>query len=138
MKLDDVFDLNCNDVVNQSDTVNNDEPDVIIRKNIDKANILLDIIVSQVENGITTARMFEVASMLIDKITTAASNLIMTSNNELTLDIKRESLELKKREIDIKEALSLKKSGKTDMNIEKAIICTREDILRQLEENKRT
>ncbi|MFW6172881.1 MAG: hypothetical protein ACOC5T_03980 [Elusimicrobiota bacterium] len=109
-------------------------PEEIIRINIEKANIILDKIMDEMNRGVFTATLVEAAGNIIGQVTTAASNLIMFPDNDRALQIKEEALKLKEREVVIKEiAAKTGKNNKGNLNIDKAIICTREDIMKQLE-----
>ena len=78
----------------------------IIRENIDKANYLIDIALSNIKEDNLTSRMIEAISKLIDSVTTAANTLITSENDIFNLQIKTDMLELKKRELDLKSVIS--------------------------------
>lgn len=74
-----------------------------IRKNIAKANTLLDLALNNVtERNKVSAEMMQSISKLIDSITTAANALIVAEDNTWGLQIKADMLKLKEREIDLK------------------------------------
>jgi hypothetical protein len=108
-------------------------PEEIIRENIDKANILLDHALGEVESGVVTARMIEVTARVIDTITSAADKLIMAQNESLGLLFKQDMLKLKEKEILLRgKAEHVSIENLTQQNI---IVKSREDLLKLMQED---
>jgi hypothetical protein len=97
----------------------------ILRKNIERANIILDQVTEELTNGNFSARIVEVASNLINSITTASKVLMDDTNYNKYIDIRKSLALLKKREVDIKELKVHKPAGQNNL-----IIASREDVLR--------
>jgi hypothetical protein len=108
-------------------------PEEIIRANIQKANDFLDRVLAG-NSGDYSPRIIETTSRLIDSITNAADKLITASNDFLGLELKRDIIALKEKEI----LLSKTREGisQGDTNITNVIITTREEILKTIKEQK--
>ena len=117
-----------------SNTVSN--PDEVIATNINKANAILDRVITEINNVGMTPRLGEVASQLIANINQAAGQIYTKEIDIFGLRLKKKMVELKEREVMIKEKmLSLtSKQGSTVNN--NLIISDRETILKLLKENK--
>ena len=118
-----------NDIIEDSKDIKMDrkDPDDIIYENIERANRLLNKIETAVENDLT-ARLMEVASALINSITQASSSIVGSSQHEDELRYKERVLELKEREVMVKESLG-KGGGKTVNNV---LVTSREDLLNMI------
>jgi hypothetical protein len=132
-KLKSLFDLpneiskeNLPDKIKEDSKEIREDPDNIIYKNIDRANRLLDKIEEATENGLT-ARLMEVASALINSITQASNSIVGTSQHEDELRYKERVLELKEREVMIKESLGKGGGSNTVNNV---LVTSREDLLK--------
>ncbi len=64
------------------------DPDKILLSNIDRANSLLDKLENQMDTGQLEARMFEVASQLINAITTASSSIVGVQEHDQDMEYK--------------------------------------------------
>lgn len=96
----------------------------IIRKNIERANVVLDQISEELTNGNFSPRLVEVAGQLINSITAASKVLIDDTNYNKYLDIRKSLALLKKREVDIKEI------GSNRPKNQNLIVASREDVLK--------
>lgn len=103
-------------------------PDEIIYDTIDRANKLLDKLELEIESD-ATARLFEVASALINSITQASNSIIGSDQHNDDILIKQKTLELKERETAIKEAIGNQGKVTTNNNM---IVTSREDIIKLL------
>lgn len=112
-----------------------DNPDDIIYRNIERANRFLDQIENNLASGLN-ARLFEVAAGLIATVTQAATSIVGNTKN-MEIEYKQRILDLKEREIAVKEALGSKGGGKTINNM---IVTDRESLLKMIkgEEPKET
>lgn len=103
------------------------DPDETLQENINRANRFLDKIEKQVEqDSEIDSRMLEVASQLINAVTTSANNIVANAHNEEQLDIKKKDTELKEQKL--KHQLEGNNDGKinTQQNI---IVSSREELL---------
>ncbi len=138
--LEDEFNMTENDVI-EPEIVDDDEPEPFvlewdndtsnantIRKNIERANTILDRISEELDAGNFSARLVEVAGQIINSITTASKVLIDDTNYNKYIDIRKSLALLKKREVDIKE---LKGGRPRNQNL---IVASREDVLKILRE----
>ena len=122
-----------------------EDPDNIIYRNIDRANKFLDILEDKINNrekgqkdGI--ARLFEVSAQLINAITTATGNIIGGQKDDMEYQYKLQLLELKNKELTIKQAINTGGKGGNTTN-QQIIVSDRESILdliynqKKIEEN---
>ena len=109
-----------------------DDPDDIIYTNIDRANRMLDRIEEEVENA-GSARMFEVAAQLINAITQASSSIVGTNQHADELEYKQRILDLKEREVAVKEAIGTNNSSTKTVN--NMIVTDRESLLQMINDN---
>jgi hypothetical protein len=109
-----------------------DDPDEIIKNNIDRANRILDQVEDELVNGNFSARLVEVAAKTIDSITNAVSQIQSTVYNNDYLQLRARIVELKEEELDYK-VKSLKKPTIGSQNI---IMTNREDLLKALKNNQ--
>ena len=110
-----------------------DDPDDIIYTNIDRANRMLDRIEEEVESQ-GSARMFEVAAQLINAITQASSSIVGTSQHADELEYKQRILDLKEREVAVKEAIGTSKNDPKTVN--NMIVTDRESLLKMINDNE--
>ncbi len=96
----------------------------VIRKNIERANVILDQISEELVNGNFIPRLVEVAGQLINSVTAATKVLIDDTNYNKYLDIRKSLALLKKREVDIKEL------GSNRPRNQNLILASREDVLK--------
>ena len=102
----------------------------ILKDNIDRANTILDKVQDEVEGSNFSARLVEVAGQLINSITVGVKTIIDNTNYNNYLNLKKQLVLLKKREVDIK-ALKLDKPKTQNL-----IVASREDVLKLLERKK--
>ena len=102
------------------------DPNRIIRDNIEKANEILDQVTDELTNGNFSARLVEVAGQLINSITAAGKELIGDRNYQAYLLLKNRMLELEK------EKLEVRKLGNKRPTNQNLIIANREDVLKLL------
>lgn len=117
-------------IMEESKDINIDrkDPDDIIYDNIDRANRLLNRIEVETENGLT-ARLMEVASALINSITQASNSIVGSSQHEDEQRYKERVLELKEREVMIKESLG---KGGGNSTVNNVLVTSREDLLKMM------
>ena len=108
-----------------------EDPDEIIKKNIDRANRILDQVEEELVNGNFSARLVEVASKTMDSITNAVSQIQSTVYNQDYLQLKARVIELKEEELEYK-VKNLKKPTVGSQNI---IFTDRESVLKALKNN---
>jgi hypothetical protein len=74
----------------------------ILRDNIAKANKFLDLALASVDNGTITSLWIERVASLINAITLAAEKIIGAGTEFMDLEIKRDLVTLKSRELELK------------------------------------
>lgn len=99
-------------------------PQEKIKDNIERANEILDTILSEINGGNMEPRMFEVAGQLVNSVTAAAKELMSDENYKRYLQLREEMVKLKKIEIDKKFNRG---PNVTNQNL---IITNREDLLK--------
>lgn len=109
-------------------------PDEILATNVNKANAILDRVIIEINRSGMSPRLGEVASQLIATINQAASQIYTKDLDIGNLQLKRKLVELKEREIVLKERISQVTSHDTVNN--NLIVADRETVLRLLLENK--
>jgi len=127
---------NSNDVIDEmviSDGASIENPDKILESNINKANTVLDKVISEMKRGNFSARMAEVAGQLVNAVTNAVDKVYLKNVGIDNLLIKDKMLSLKEKEASIREKL-VDARGKTPR--EKLIVTDRETILGMLKEEK--
>lgn len=121
------------------DTINNDteniNPDIILSKNINKANALLDRIIIEINNSGMNARLGEVAGQLLNVINQSVNQIYSKNSDYLGLRIKKKMVELKEREVKLKELTTSKQPDQYNQN--NIILTDRETLLKMLKENKK-
>lgn len=124
-----------NEIQNELDfstEIDYDDPKSILKANIFKANALLDKIQEEINRGNFSARMVEVAGNILNNVTASTKEIIGKETSVDMIEVKKELVKLKAKEIEIKaKALP---GGKT--TIQNAIITSREDLLKVLDEKK--
>jgi DNA primase len=133
--LEEVFDISAAEPVQPVlYSPDEEDPDTIIRANIDRANRILDRVEEEMLNGNFNSRLVEVASKCIDSVTNAVSQIQSTSFNTDHLQLKQRMIELKENELEYK----IKNLGKpTHVGSQNIIFTDRESILKALQ-NKNT
>lgn len=114
--------------VDFSENIDYDDPVDVIKKNIHRANVILDKIQDEMNAGNFTARMVEVSGNIINSITAAARELVTSDNYQAYLGIRQQLADLKEREVEIKEKRTIKNT--TNQNL---ILTNREDLLKILD-----
>ncbi len=131
-------DVGDNQIDLESITENNtDNPDLILATNVSKANAILDRVIIEINRAGMSPRLGEVAGQLIATINQAANQIYSKNFSIGDLRYKKKMLELKDREVQIKEKALLGRNnnngGTTNNNI---IVSDRETLLRLMRENK--
>ena len=118
-----------------------EDPDVILLSNIDRANNLLDTAQQAIESGgETNARLFEVCAQLINAITSAATSVQNSTFGMQKHDYNMQIIEVKKQELIVKQAIaqgkleSQRKSGEGGSN--QVMVMSREELLRMIEKEE--
>ena len=122
--ISDSFDIN---------TVKDSTPDQILKENIQRANRILDILEDDArERKVISARKAEVMGQLINSVTNAANSIITDEYNKEYLQIRQSVIQLKEKEMRIKEIGAGSGGGVS----ERLLITDRETILQILEDGK--
>lgn len=123
--LEEEFEMNNldNDVMSLT-PIDSDDPEGVIKANIERADRILNILENELERGNITARMMEVAATLINSVTLSSKELITGKNYEKYLQIRRDMIQYKYDELEFKKN---KKEQPTNQNL---IVASREDILK--------
>jgi len=112
----------------------NTDPDKIISDTIGKANAILDRVISEINSSGMSPRLGEVAGQLVQAINSSAGFLYTKNFNLDNLMLKNRSIELKEREVRLKELMLKKPEGNTINN--NLIITDRESVMKMLKESK--
>lgn len=123
----DIESLNTNDLC---------DPDVVISTNINKANAILDRVIEEINNSGMSPRLGEVAGQLIANINQAAGQIYTKKFDISNIILKHKMLELKEREVKIKEIAAKQNVGGGDTINQNIIVTDRETILKLLKENR--
>lgn len=115
---------------------NNINPDEILNTNIDRANRLLDIVEIELGEGRVKGVLLEAAASLINGITSAANSIVGSSYNDDQVRLKEKTLELKEKELMIKQAMNDKKGENKGGNVINAIVTDRESLLEMIKANE--
>ena len=102
-----------------------------LKSNIYNANQLLEKIQHEMNNGNFSARLAEVASTIINSVTQASKEIISDKNYGQYMEVRRALVELKAKEVEIKEAKSVRPTSQTNV-----LVTSREDLLKVLDEKK--
>jgi len=116
-----------------SEKVDINEPDKILERNITKANAILDKVMLEMKGGNFSARMAEVASLLVNSVTTAVDKVYAKKAGIDNLLVKQKMLDLKEKERVFKESVLSAKKGKPTKGL---IITDRESIMKALNEEE--
>jgi len=107
------------------------DSDKIIMDNINRANRILDIVETNVENGDHSARFLEVAGQLINAVTAAATSITGISYNQQVIDTKNRALDIKEKEVAVKGIVK----NADNVNItNNNLVMSREDLLKMIKE----
>ena len=110
------------------------DPIEILYNNIDRANRLLDRFEAIMDND-PQSRQIEVAAKMIESITIAAEKIFTNQIEYDTLSLKTKMLDLKQRELDIREKIALLNNGSPKIN-QNILITDRESVLKAIREKK--
>jgi hypothetical protein len=99
-----------------------------LKKNIYNANQLLEKIQYEMNNGNFSARLAEVASTIINSVTQASKEILSDQNYEDYMEVRRQIVLLKEKELDIKKAKFRGPTNQTNI-----LVTSREDLLKALE-----
>jgi hypothetical protein len=120
------------------EAVDGQDPDEILYTNIERANVLLDTAQQSIERGgETNARLFEVCAQLINAITSAANSIQTGGFNNLKHDYNMKMLEVKEKEIMVKQAIAQQKieGGQRRPSGNNVVVMSREDLLKMMDED---
>ena len=124
-ELENQFDMNnVDDDVSNLVPIKTDDPEEVIKSNIDRTDRILNILEDELNRGNITARMMEVESALINSVTASSRELITSNNYKRYLQIRESLVKFKYDELDFKKE---RKEQPTNQNL---IIASREDILK--------
>jgi len=132
-----ILDIDIQDVPPVADApIGSDDPRTTLNVNIVKANSILSLIETEMVNGNFSARLAEVASLVINSITTAAAQIMVNESNKESLQIKRNMLQLKSKELEIKERLLIGRQQQESTGRDRLVITDRETVLRFLNDER--
>jgi hypothetical protein len=100
-----------------------------LKRNIFNANQLLAKIQDEMNNGNFSARLAEVASTVINSVTQASKEVLSDQNYEDYMQVRRALVELKAKEIEIKDVKSKRPNSQTNV-----LVTSREDLLKMLQD----
>lgn len=113
-----------------------EDPDVILLSNIERANNLLDTAQHAIENGgETNARLFEVCAQLINAITSAATSVQNSTFGMQKHEYNMQMIEVKRQELLVKQAIAQGKLENQKHSGEggtKIVAMTREALLKMI------
>ena len=113
------------------ESVDPENPDLIVAKNIAKADAILNRLMQEMNDGNFSPRMVEVSGQIINAITNSTSLLYNKNFNLANIQLKIQQIKLKEREIDLLAGRSA--GDTTNQNI---IFTDRETILKYLKNEK--
>ena len=106
-------------------------PDLVLSDNIERANRILDIMeVEAIESRKISARKAEVMAAMINAVTNAATSIISDDYNKEYLQIRRDVILLKEKEMRIRDI------GAGTPGTQQLVVTDRETILKVLKEGK--
>ncbi|MFA5025005.1 MAG: hypothetical protein WC503_00660 [Candidatus Shapirobacteria bacterium] len=109
-----------------------ESPEDLLRANIEKANEILNIAMSNISAGLATPRMLEVAAKLVDSVTNAAEKLIGAGFDLESLLLKERLIKLKEKELMLKSNTD----GVPKTLNQNIIVSSREDLLKLFQSKK--
>jgi hypothetical protein len=123
---------NIVNTMSDENIINIENIDEVVFTNIKKANTILDRIMIEIDNEGVSPRLAEVGSMLINAINNSYDKIINKDISMKDLQLKREMLTLKEKEIEIRRSI-----GQPTYNQNNIIIDgNRETILKMLKDDK--
>ena len=111
----------------------NTSPERILQENVVKANLVLDRVISEMENGNFSARMAEVAAKTVDSITNLAATMGNLTFQFQDLQTKLAMIKLKERQVEIQQN---KITQVTKIGNQNILVTNREDLLKLLKGDK--
>ncbi len=106
-------------------------PDLVLSENIERANRILDIMeINAIDDRKISARKAEVMAQLINAVTNAATSIVSDDYNKEYLQIRRDVILLKEKELRIREI------GAGTPGTQQLIIADRESILKVLRDRE--
>lgn len=109
----------------------------LLRDNIERAEAIFNKVQHEIENGNFTARMIEVASLIINSITSTVKEIQNKEYNDKYLSLKDKLAKLKHYELELKRIKDERKY-KGPRSVKQNIIVTdRETLLKSLSETKK-
>ncbi len=106
-------------------------PDLVLSENIERANRILDIMeINAIDDRKISARKAEVMAQLINAVTNAATSIVSDDYNREYLQIRRDVILLKEKELRIREI------GAGTPGTQQLIIADRESILKVLKDRE--
>lgn len=114
------------------ESVDPENPDLIVAKNIAKADAILNRLMQEMNDGNFSPRMVEVSGQIINAITNSTSLLYNKNFNLANIQLKIQQIKLKEKEIDLLAGRAIG-GDTTNQNI---IFTDRETILKYLKNEK--
>ena len=106
-------------------------PDLVLSENIERANRILDIMeINAIDDRKISARKAEVMAQLINAVTNAATSIVSDDYNREYLQIRRDVILLKEKELRIREI------GAGTPGTQQLIIADRESILKVIRDRE--
>jgi hypothetical protein len=136
------------EIFNESDNIDRDleQKNVDFRTNIDyddaiealknnifNANELLEKIQHEMNNGNFSPRLAEVAGTIINSVTQSSKEIISEKNYADYMEVRRALVQLKAKELEIKENQSKHRVPNNQTNV---LVTSREDLLKVLQDKK--
>jgi len=112
--------------------VSSADPVEIIQENIERANRILDRVEEEMENGNFTARMVEVASAMMNTVTSSSKEIMANINYKKYLQIREAMIKYKYDELESKKTQF--RGSQTNQNI---ILTDREHLMKLLGEQEK-
>jgi len=112
--------------------VSSNDPVEVIQENIERANRILDRVEQEIENGNFTARMVEVASAMMNTVTTSGKEIMADLNYKKYLHLRELMIQYKYDELESKKTRL--QHSTTNQNI---ILTDREHLMKLLDGEKK-
>ena len=121
------------DMIKDLEVIEEENAEVSLKENIDRANRILDQVEDELTNGNFSARLVEVASQMINSVTSAASQIQSTSYNNDYLQLREKLLFLKRMDLKFRiENAKKRKDDTTKIGSQNIILTDRESVLKVL------
>jgi len=125
------FDIEYIRTENKKLEIKSKDAEESLEENIERANRILELVESELNEGNFSARMVEVAGQIMNTITNANKEIITNINYKTYLQIREKLIQYKYDELKTKQN---KMQIPTNQNI---IVTTREDVLKILNQDKK-